>query len=206
MAGKSADRPLAYSAVERTFFKEFIYKKALEVHLDEGLEQGINPRMLERDQLVRLMTLFAKIFFVGHWNSGIGGQKLEYRLQKGDKIPEMHLRAWRIAREEILGNVLAWVRLVIENYYAWMEQLADKERLLQHRLPEELWKRIEVFLLNLASLPCWIDKSLSTTVFGVKQNLDFWKTIFEKGTAPSSVRVLTQPLELAKMIQEQSTR
>lgn len=132
MAGKSADRPLAYSAVERTFFKEFIYKKALEVHLDEGLEQGTNPRMLERDQLVRLMTLLAKIFFVGHWNPEIGGQKLEYRLQKGDKIPEFHLRAWRIAREEILGNILVWVRLVIENYYAWMGQVADKERIMQH--------------------------------------------------------------------------
>ena len=202
MAGKSADRPLAYSAVERTFFKEFIYKKALEVHLDEGLEQGTNPRLLERDQLVRLMTLFAKTFFVGNWNPEIGGQKLEYRLQKGDKIPEFHLRAWRIAREEILGNILVWVRLVIENYYAWMGQVADKERLLQHKLPEELWKRIEVFLTNLGLLPCWIDKGLSTTVFGVKQNLDFWKTIFEKGTAPNGVRVLTQPLELAKMILE----
>lgn len=204
MAGKSADRPLAYSAVERTFFKEFIYKKALEVHLDEGLEQGTNPRLLERDQLVRLMTLFAKTFFVGNWNPEIGGQKLEYRLQKGDKIPEFHLRAWRIAREEILGNILVWVRLVVENYYAWMGQVADKERLLQHKLPEELWKRIEVFLANLGTLPCWIDKSLSTTVFGVKQNLDFWKTIFEKGTAPNGVRVLTQPLELAKMIQEKT--
>jgi len=202
MAGKSADRPLAYSALERTFFKEFIYKKALEVPLDEGLEQGVNPRALERDQLVRLMTLFAKIVFVGYWNPEIGGQKLEYKLQKGEKIPELHLRAWRIAREEILGNVLAWVRLVIENYYVWTGRLPDKERLLQHRLPEELWKRIEIFLLNLSSLPCWIDKGLSTTVFGVKQNLDFWRTIFEKGTAPNGVRVLAQPLDLTMMVQE----
>ena len=202
MAGKGADRPLAYSALERTFFKEFIYKKALEARLDEGLEQGLNPRALERDQLVRLMTLFAKQVFVGCWNPEIGGQKLEYRLQKGEKIPELHLRAWRIAREEILGNILAWVRLVIENYYVWTGRLPDKERLLQHKLPEELWKRIEVFLLNLASLPCWIDKGLSTTVFGVKQNLDFWRTIFEKGTAPNGVRVLAQPLDLTIMVQE----
>ena len=53
-----------------------------------------------------LMSLFAEIFFVGKWDPEIGGRKLEYRVQKGDPIPEEHLRAWRIAREEILGNVL----------------------------------------------------------------------------------------------------
>lgn len=203
MAGKIATRPLAYSAIERTFFKEFIYKRALETPIDEGMEQGENPRILEREQLVRLMSIFASIFFVGNWDPAIGGQKLESRLQKGEKIPENHLRAWRIAREEILGNILIWVRLVIENYYAWMGRPIDKERLLQRRLPEDLWKRIEIFLRNLSYLPCWIDKNLSTTVFGVKQNLDFWKTIFEKGTSPSGVRVLIKPLELSEMIQEQ---
>lgn len=203
MAGKIATRPLAYSAIERTFFKEFIYKRALETPIDEGMEQGENPRILEREQLVRLMSIFASIFFVGNWDPAIGGQKLESRLQKGEKIPENHLRAWRIAREEILGNILIWVRLVIENYYAWMGRPIDKERLLQRRLPEDLWKRIEIFLRNLSYLPCWIDKNLSTTVFGVKQNPDFWKTIFEKGTSPSGVRVLTKPLELSEMIQEQ---
>jgi hypothetical protein len=205
MSGKSANRPLAYSAIERTFFKEFIYKKALDIPIDERMEQGENPRILEREQLVRLMTIFASIFFIGHWDPEIGGQKLESRLQKGDKIPENHLRAWRIAREEILGNVLVWARLVIENYNAWMGRPIDRERLLQRRLPEDLWKRIEIFLQNLSYLPCWIDKNLSITVFGVKQNLDFWKTIFERGTAPNGIRVLTKPLELSEMIQEKIT-
>lgn len=204
MAGKSANRPLAYSAIERTFFKEFIYKKALDNPIDEGMEQGDNPRILEREQLVRLMSLFSSIFFAGSWSPEIGGQKLEHKVQKGEKVPEFHLRAWRIAREEILGNVLIWVRLVMENYYAWAGRNINKERLLQQRLPEDLWKRIEVFLCNLASLPCWIDKNLSTTIFGVKQNIDFWKTIFEKGTAPNGVRVLAKPLVLAEMIQEKA--
>jgi len=105
-AGKGADRPLSYSAIERTFFREFIYKKALETPIDEGLDRGENPRVLEREQTVKLMSLFAEIFFVGKWDPEIAGRKLEYRLQKGDPIPEGHLRAWRIAREEILANVL----------------------------------------------------------------------------------------------------
>lgn len=201
-AGKGADRPLSYSAIERTFFREFIYKKALETAIDEGMERGENPRVLEREQMVKLMTLLAEILFVGKWDPEIGGRKLENRVQKGDPIPEEHLRAWRIAREEILANVLGWVRLVIENYNAYTGRMIDKEKLLHSTLPEDLWKRIRNFLTRLAALPCWIDKNLSITVFGAKQNLDFWKKVFETGTTPTGVRVLAQPLNLQTMIQD----
>jgi hypothetical protein len=204
-SGKGADRPLAYASIERTFFKEFLSKKALEIPIDEGMERGDNPRVLERDQLVRLMTLFADVFFVGHWDPEIGGRRLESRLQQGDSVPESHLRAWRIAREEILANVLRWVHAVIGNYYAWTGQVADQERILHRRFPEDLWRRLELFLRNLADLPCWIDKGLSITVFGAKQNSDFWKAIFETGRAPTGVSVLAQPLDLQRMIQEKAT-
>jgi hypothetical protein len=94
------------------------------------------------------------------------------------------------------------VRLVIENYYAFMGQAADRERLFERLLPEALWRRVEVFLRRLAELPCWIDPKLSTTVFGAKQNREFWKKVFETGIAPTGVRVLAQPIELMQMIKE----
>ncbi len=62
-AGKTADRPLAYTSIERMFFAEFVYKGALSVPIDEGMERGDNPRELERAQMVRLMSLFADLFF-----------------------------------------------------------------------------------------------------------------------------------------------
>lgn len=201
-AGKGADRPLSYSAIERTFFREFVYKKALETAIDEGMERGENPRVLEREQMVKLMTLLAEILFVGKWDPETGGRKLEYRVQKGDPIPEEHLRAWRIAREEILATVMGWVRLVIENYNAYTGRMIDKDKLLHSALPEDLWKRIKNFLTKLAALPCWIDKNLSITVFGAKQNLDFWQRVFKTGTTPTGVRVLAQPLNLEIMIQD----
>lgn len=201
-SGKVAERPLAYSAVERTFFREFLFKKPLESAIEEGVERGDNPRMLEREQMVKLMDTFADVFFVDQWDPDIGGSKLENRVQKGDRIPEGHLRVWRITREEILANVLKWVRLVVENYYAWTGKPIAGEKLFHRRCPEELWKRIELFLRHLAALPCWVDKGLSTTVFGAKQNLDFWQQVFETGVAPTGVRVLAQPLDLSRMIQE----
>ena len=205
-AGKAADQPLAYSSVERTFFSEFLYKSALSSRLDEGMERGDNPRHLERDQLVRLMSLFAEIFFVGKWDPDFGGRRLENRLQKGDPIDEEHLRAWRVAREEILGNIVEWIRLVIENYFAYTGEMMDKERILHGKLPEALWDRVRAFLVNLSKLPCWVDRQLSSTVFGAKQNLDFWKQIFKTGKSPSGVQVLAQSLDLNSMIREPNAR
>ena len=199
-AGKSADRPLSYAAIERTFFREFIYKKALETHIDEGMERGDNPRLLERDQLVRLMSLFAEIFFVGKWDPEKGGRRLENRLQSGEQIPEEHLRAWRVAREEILGSILSWVRLVIEHYFAWTGRMVDKDRLFHQSIPEDLWARIDAFLKSVSKLPCWIDKGLSTTVFGAKQNSEFWAQVFSTGRTPNRITVLAKPLNITEMI------
>jgi len=199
-AGKGADRPMAYSALDGTFFREFVYKKALETPIGEGLDEGTNPRWLEREQLVRMMSLFAEVFFVSHWDPDLGGRKLESNLQAGDNIAEGHLRAWRITREEVLGNVTRWMRLVIANYFAYTGKVFREERPMHVRLPDELWTRMRNFLESLAALPCWIDRNLGQSVFGPKQNLDYWDTVFRTGRSPSGVQVLAKGLDLQEMV------
>lgn len=200
-AGKGADRPLAYASIERTFFSEFLYQKALENGISEGMDTGENLRLLEQSQIVRLMSLFASVFFVGSWDPEIGGRRVETRLQKGEPIPETHLRAWRVAREEVLAMILKYVRLVIEHYYAYAGQAIRKNGLMQQNFPPALWERLELFLKNMAALPCWIDKNLSITVFGAKRNRDYWDRVFQTGRTPDGVQVLAQPIEITKMIQ-----
>ena len=199
-AGKGADRPLSYTSIERSFFKEFIHKKALDSPIDMGLEQGNNPRQLERQQIVLIMNLFSEVFFIGKWDPETGGRRLESRVHSGDSIQEEHLRAWRVAREEVLANVLRWLRLVIEHYFAFAAQMYDRERLLHRLLPDALWEHMRNFFTNLAGLPCWCDKNLSMTVFGPKQNLDFWENVFLTGKTPLGIQILTQPLDLHQMI------
>ncbi len=199
-AGKGADRPLSYNTLERSFFREFLYKKALDTPIDAGMAEGTNPRLLERDQMVRLMTLFAEVFFIGHWDPELGGRRLESQVQSGEAIPEGHLRAWRIAREEVLANVMRWLRLVIANYYAYTGKVIHEDRQLHSRLPDELWDRMRNFLESLSRLPCWVDRNLSTTVFGPKQNLDYWEKVFQTGKAPSGIQILAAPLDLNEMV------
>lgn len=199
-SGKSADRPIAYTAVERSFFHEFLYQKALDSPIDEGFEDGSNPRDLEREQMIRLMSLFADVFFVGKWDPDFGGRRIENRVHRGERIPEDHLRAWRIARAEVIANVMRWIRRVIDNYFAYTGRVVNNDRLLQVTLPDELWDRIEAFLENLSKLPCWTDKELSTTVFGPKQNLDYWDKVFSYGVTPNNIRVLAKGLNILEMI------
>jgi HNH endonuclease len=199
-AGKGADRPLSYNTVERSFFREFLYKKALDIPIDAGMEEGTNPRLLEHEQMVRLMSLFAKVFFVGQWDPELGGRRIETRLQDGEAIPEGHLRGWRIAHEEVLANVMRWIRLVIANYFAYTGRVIQEDRQLHTRLPDELWDRLRNFLESLSRLPCWIDRNLGTTVFGPKQNLDYWEKVFQTGKAPSGIQILAAPLDLNEMI------
>lgn len=199
-AGKGADRPLSYNTIERSFFRELLYKKALDTPIDAGMEEGSNPRQLEREQMVRLMSLFAKVFFVGHWDPELGGRRVESRLEDGEVIPEGHLRAWRIAREEVLANVMRWTRLVIANYFAYTGKFIHEDRQLHTRLPDELWDRLLNFFESLSRLPCWVDRNLSTSVFGPKQNLDYWKQVFDTGKSPSRIQILAAPLDLNEMI------
>ncbi len=199
-AGKGANRPLSYTAIERSFFKEFLYKEALDSSIDQELEQGTNPRQLERKQLICIMNLFAEVFFIGKWDPEIGGRRIENRLRDGDTIQQSHLRAWRVAREEVLANLLRWLRLVIENYFAYTGQMYHNDRLLHQQLPDSLWDRMRNFLTNISSLPCWIDRDFSGSIFGPKRNLDFWERVFRTGKTPDGTQVLAQPLDLSQLI------
>ncbi|MDE0070600.1 MAG: HNH endonuclease [Caldilineaceae bacterium] len=193
-SGRGTDRPMAYATVDRAFF-QLLFQKALGTPIDQGAERG-----LERRQLTSLMSLFADTFFVGRWDFDIGGRQLENKIQKGEKFPEEHLRAWRISREEVAVNVMRWVQLVIENYYAVMGKPVERERLFLEEFPDLLWGNIERFLRRLSELTCWTNTELSSSVFGPKQNQDYWESVLKTGISPSGTVILPRGLELQEMI------
>lgn len=200
MSGKGIERPISYSAIEKTFFSIFLYLKPLQTPLDYLEAQGKNPRFLERTQLVRLMNLYADEVLVGNWDSEAVVARIEHKVQQNQQISEKHLIAHRMTREEIMHATLEYLSLVIKNYYAYTAEHLDADRLLQVEHPEALWGRLRVFLKNLRGLPCWVDRNLSGTVFGTKQSRDYWLNIFKTGVSASGTRVLTEPINIQKMI------
>ena len=200
-AGKGTALPLSYSTIEKSFFREFLGRKPLAQPLNHLEEQGENARQLEREQLVRLMTMYAETFLVEQWIPEEGGRRLESRIVGGEQIDDYHLRAWRLAREGVLSAVLRWVRLVVHNFYAVNLIPYEEERLLHQRIPESLWANIQYFFDNLSALPCWIDRGFAGNVFGsTTYGREDWLSVFQTGSTPGGTRVLTSGLNLAEMI------
>lgn len=198
--GRGKEKPLSYSTIEKTFYSFFIYKNVLETPLDFQMDEGENPRELEKRQILGLMNIIAEEVFVGKFDSDIGTNRLENRIQGGESLPLEHIRAFRLSKEEILYNWLGYADQIIQNYFIMQGVPIQKEKLFQYSFPEPLWERIRTFTENMSNLPVWINKELSSTVFGGKQNYKYWQGIFEKGKTQQGLQVLAEPINLMKMI------
>lgn len=202
LGGRSNTFPISYSTIEKTFYSFFIQQDVLETPINHKIEEGENPRELEKTQITELMNIIAEEIFENKFDLELGTYRIENRLQGGDEIPNHHLRAYRLSKEEIMYNWLRYISQIIKTYYLMQGKPIQEEKLFQYKFPEPLWTKIRTFIKNLANLPIWINKELSNTIFGGKQNYAFWQTIFESGKSPSNVQVLTEPIDLMKMISD----
>ena len=200
--GRGREKPLSYSTIEKTFYSFFIFQDVMECSLDHLQEEGENPRDIEREQILQLMNIIAEEIFIGRFDTVIGTSRIENKIQKGEDIPEPHLIAYRMSKEEIIYNWLRYVSQIAKNYFIMQGKPITERKLFQYRFPPALWERIRMFIRNLRNLPCWVNKELSATVFGGKQNYDFWQAVFETGRTPQGLQVLAAPLNLMEMIAE----
>lgn len=198
--GRGTDMPLSYSAIEKTFYSLFISGDLLTTPFNHRHEQGQNPRQLEVEQLVRLMNVVAEQIYVGKFEHAIGTRRIEYNIQKGKDVPEPHLRAFRMAKEEIIHNWLRYIRQIIQYHFITVRKPFDEKRLFQRPIPETCWENIENFIGALKRLPLWVNRDLSQTAFGGKQNNDFWQAIFETGRAPNGVVVMVSGIDFMDMM------
>ena len=198
--GRGKERPLSYSTIEKTFYSFFVYQEVLETPINFHIEEGENPRQLEREQILRLMNIAAEEIYIDKFDLEIGTDKIESRLHKGETFSHDHLRAFRMSKEEIVYNWLQYAGQIARQYFIMQGRPDPQERLFQYRFPEQIWENIRKFLQNLSAMPFWVNTDLSATVFGGKQNNSFWKTVFESGRTPQGMQVLAEPLNLIEMI------
>jgi hypothetical protein len=199
-AGKGYEKPFSYSAIEKTFYSKIIYPKALETPWNHKAEIGENPKALEVSQISRLMSLIAEKIYIGKYDDEIGTRRLENKVQNNEDVPERHLRAFRMAKEEILYCWIGYIGKIVEHHFLHMGKVIDNERSFQHPFPDQLWTNIGYFIDNLARLPMWIDRAASLTIFGAKQNYPFWQEIFESGKSPTGHKAMPSGLDIMQMI------
>lgn len=202
LGGRSNTYPISYSTIDKTFYSFFIQQDVLSTPINHRLEEGENPRELEKDQITELMNIIAEEILINKFDLELGTYRIENKVQQGEDIPIAHLRACRMSKEEIIYNWLRYISQIIKNYYIMQGKPIQEDKLFQYKFTEPLWAKIRIFIKNLSNLPLWINKDISSTIFGGKQNYAFWQTIFESGKTSANVQVLSKPLDLMEMITE----
>lgn len=203
--GRGTTLPLSYSTFEKTLLSTFINPKTiLNKPINYKIDEGLNPRMLEKEQLVLLCNIIAEELLINKFSDEIGTNKIENKIATGtgDFITDDHLIACRLFKEEIMYNWIQYIKLLVKNHFAFTGAMYDDENLFQQKLPEQLWENIKTFLINLRNLPLWKDHSMASTIFGGKNNYEYWKTAFTTGKTPDGTVVLATPLNVADMIKK----
>ena len=199
-AGKGSEKPFSYSAIEKTFYSKFIGQKMLETPWNYKDSTGENPRDVEVAQICRLMSIVAEKLYISKYEEEIGTRRIENKIQDGEDVPEKHLRAFRMAKEEILYAWLDYISKLIEHSFVISGKAFNKEKLFQYPFPEQVWINIGNFIENLGNLKMWVDHDASLTIFGGKQTYAFWEAIFEFGTSTRGQKVMPAGLKIIEMI------
>ncbi|MBS0504384.1 MAG: HNH endonuclease [Proteobacteria bacterium] len=204
MGGKGTERPISYSAIEKAVYSQTIYGGMLDVPDDFKADIGENPRDLESEQIVRLLNIVADTIYVGSYDPEIGSAKLESKIQKGEDVPDNHLRAHRMGREEILYSWIDLCLSVLQTSVISSARPWDKERPFHRAIPETAWQSLGNFVVNFSRLPLWKNRGLSATVFGGKQNAQFWKDAFATGSANQNKILAGDGVNLIDLMQPPS--
>ena len=199
MGGRAKEKPISYSSIEKTFYSFFIYQDLLETPISYKLEEGNNPRSLEKLQIVQLMNIIAEEIYIEKFDLEIGTSRLESKIQNDGEIPMEHMRAYRMGKEEIMYNWLKYLSQIVQSHFISLGHPVDEKKLFQYEFSETLWNNIRNYINNLSALPLWTNNELSNTVFGGKQNYQFWHTIFTTGSSPQGFKVLVQALNLNQL-------
>jgi hypothetical protein len=199
-SGRAKEKPLSYTTIERTFFSSFLRKNPLLTPMNLRLEIGENPRDLEKEQLVELMNIIAEEVYEGQYDFDLGNAQVEEKVRSGENVPDGHLRATRMSREEVVYGWHRYVHSLIRRYFLMRGEIIEDDELFEHKFSPELWGLIRRLIKNLAALPLWVNHGLSATVFGGKQNYDFWKTILDTGKTQAGQQALAKPLNLDELI------
>ena len=201
--GRAKELPISYNAFEKTFLACFMDgKRILKTPINYRLDEGKNPREIEQRQIIRLLNIIAEEIYIDKFDPEIGVYRLENKIidHRDADIPDDHLAAYRISKEEIMYNWTLWLKKVIENYFSNIGKMYEQGSEFQIEFDEQLWVNITNFIRNLIKLPLWKNRDMASTVFSGKNNYYYWKMVFETGNNPDGARVLSRPLNYIEMI------
>lgn len=170
--GRGTTLPLSYSTFEKTLLSSFVNSKTiLSKPIDYKMDEGQNPRILEKEQIVLLCNIIAEELLINKFDDEVGTNKIENKIATGNGafITDDHLIACRLFKEEIMYNWIQYIKLLVKNHFAYTGEMYDDENLFQQKLPNQLWENIKTFLNNLRNLPVWLRPKYVSNCFWRKK-------------------------------------
>jgi len=157
---RKRDKPISYDAFEKTFIKFFVYRKPASDPIDPDEEYF---RIIERKNVVKLMSLIAEKVLIGKFDNRIGAHKLEERIRKGENIPQPHIKAYRIFRPktfevwcEVLRDAIVYLlkvkRKLTDNY-------AKEGKIFWCKLDDDDWEEISKMLDRIFDHKVWLSNN-----------------------------------------------
>ena len=158
---RKRDKPISYDAFEKTFMRYFVYRKPAEDEIDPESEEYF--RIRERQNVVKLMSLIAQKILENKFDNSIGAHKLEERLRKGEKIPDAHVKAYRIFRPKTLevwcGILRDGIVYLLKTRRKLSDTYARQGKILWGKLDDNDWEDIGKMLDRIFNHRIWLSKN-----------------------------------------------
>ncbi len=177
---RERQKPISYSSFKKTLIRFFVYGDFADEPITSGTDTNY-LRLVERDNLVKLMNMMAEKTLIGLFDLNVGAHKLEESVKKGTKIPEKHLKAYRIFRPKAFE---VWCEVLSEAIKAFLkikgkllEKYAKEKKIFWCKIDEDEWKEIEKMIDRIVNHKLWdakdpeIVEAIATTKKDVAQKL-----------------------------------
>ena len=153
-------KPISYYSFERTFMNFFVFMRFSSEPIQET---GQYLRFLERENLVTLMNIIAKKALINRFDFEKGIFKLESRLRKGERIPEEHIRAYRLFRPNVVMVWCETLKDAIATYLSLRNLLSDayskQGKILWVNIDNEGWESIEKMVTRIVNHKLWLTEN-----------------------------------------------
>ncbi len=198
VTARSIRYPLSYDAVQRTFLQHFLYLKPA----TEPIQETEVFRLLERENLIRLMNLFVEeVLANGRFDVRLGTVRIEERLASSpETVPDSHLRAYRICRR---AAMVIWIKelvqaiaLLLGTRSRYVRGSWGKDRPFWVKTLNEDWECIRKMIRAVRDHKIWAERMNPEVVPALASTRQKdWQQILLQGKLPGRQERFMPPLD-----------
>ena len=204
LRSKLRNRPIELRSFEIALFGTFINSHTvLNTPINLKNDQGQTTRSLEVNQMVQLLNILADALYINKFDLNIRFSRVEKNLldKKDTQYSDDYLIAYRLGKEEILYNLMQYLKMVITSYFEQSVSVINQDNIFQTKFDDQLWVYIKNFVRNVSQLPLWKSRSnVACNLFLGKYTYGYWEVIFKTGKNEDDTPILNKPLNTEELI------